>query len=247
MKILVIGDSCTDVYHYGSCVRLAPEGPVPVFMGKRTEVNGGMAKNVYENLISLKDDCHLITNDENITKMRYVEERKNHLLLRVDSHERRVRRIWNIESIDFTKYAAIVISDYDHGFLTEQDIQHISSNSSCPIFMDTKKRLGSWCSDIDFIKINEFEYEKTKDSISSDLEEKLIVTLGENGCRFRGKNYPVVPVEVKDMEGAGDTFLSGLVHDYIRTNDIESSIRLANEYATIVVQHKGVNKIGDFL
>lgn len=247
MKILVIGDSCTDVYHYGKCTRLAPEGPVPVFMATRTEMNGGMAMNVYENLVSLKNDCEIITNPEHITKMRYVEERKNHLLLRVDSHERRVNRILNLHQIDFSKYSAIVISDYDHGFLTESDIEYIASNSSGVVFMDTKKKLGTWCSDIDFIKINEHEYEKTKDTITDDLKEKLIVTLGQNGCRYKDSLFSVIPVEVKDMEGAGDTFLSGLVHDYIRTGNMNSSIELANRYATIVVQHKGVNRIGDFL
>jgi hypothetical protein len=247
MKILVIGDSCTDIYHYGKCNRLAPEGPVPVFMTTRTELNGGMAKNVYENLLSLNNNCDIVTNDEQITKMRYVEERKNHLFLRVDSHERKVGRIKNLKNIDFSLYTGIVISDYDHGFLTEQDIEYIASKANGTVFMDTKKKLGSWCSEIDFIKINEFEYEKTKDFITKEIDDKLIVTLGDRGCRFRDKVFPVLPVEVKDMEGAGDTFLSGMVHDYIRTHSIDSAIQLANNYATIVVQHKGVNKIGDLL
>ena len=31
MKILVIGDSCHDVFVYGKCDRICPEAPVPVF------------------------------------------------------------------------------------------------------------------------------------------------------------------------------------------------------------------------
>ena len=31
MKLLVIGESCLDVYQYGDSVRLCPEAPVPVF------------------------------------------------------------------------------------------------------------------------------------------------------------------------------------------------------------------------
>jgi len=31
MKILVIGDSCTDVFIYGDIERVCPEAPVPVF------------------------------------------------------------------------------------------------------------------------------------------------------------------------------------------------------------------------
>ena len=30
-KILVIGDSCTDIFIYGECNRICPEAPVPVF------------------------------------------------------------------------------------------------------------------------------------------------------------------------------------------------------------------------
>ena len=30
MKILVIGDSCKDIFIYGDIVRIAPEAPVPV-------------------------------------------------------------------------------------------------------------------------------------------------------------------------------------------------------------------------
>jgi bifunctional ADP-heptose synthase (sugar kinase/adenylyltransferase) len=30
MKILVIGDSCVDIFRYGKVDRLAPEAPVPV-------------------------------------------------------------------------------------------------------------------------------------------------------------------------------------------------------------------------
>ena len=39
--MLVIGDICEDVYVYGSCNRLAPEAPVPVFTKINEKRNGG--------------------------------------------------------------------------------------------------------------------------------------------------------------------------------------------------------------
>ena len=36
LKILVIGEACIDRYHVGSCERLSPELPVPVFKKKET-------------------------------------------------------------------------------------------------------------------------------------------------------------------------------------------------------------------
>ena len=53
MKILVIGESCQDVFEYGVSDRLCPEAPVPVFNPTKTVKNGGMAMNVYRNLEAL--------------------------------------------------------------------------------------------------------------------------------------------------------------------------------------------------
>ena len=76
MKILVIGDSCTDVFIYGSCNRLAPEAPVPIFEPIKTVTNDGMAGNVVANLRKLGvGNVELITNREQITKTRYVENK----------------------------------------------------------------------------------------------------------------------------------------------------------------------------
>ena len=61
-----------------------------------------------------------------------------------------------------------------------------------------------------------------------------------------GKVYDVKDVEIKDLSGAGDTFLAGLVCKYLRTNNIEESINFANECATDVVQKQGVTVISKY-
>ena len=94
MKILVIGDKCTDVFVYGSVDRVCPEAPVPVMVSHREERNSGMAGNVYENVKSIcnsffkdKHDIRLISNENNIYKTRYVDEKSNQMLMRVDSND----------------------------------------------------------------------------------------------------------------------------------------------------------------
>ena len=72
------------------------------------------------------------------------------------------------------------------------------------------------------------------------FEDKLVVTLGSKGCRWNGKNFPVEEVPVKDVSGAGDTFLAGLVRGYLDTQDIEKAIEFAQKCTTIVVQKHGV-------
>tara|TARA_Y100000310_G_C20676627_1_gene813452 strand:- start:983 stop:1729 length:747 start_codon:yes stop_codon:yes gene_type:complete len=242
MKILVIGDSCVDRYIYGKSKRLCPGAPVPVLIPTKTIENGGMAKNVQANILSLGAQCDILTNKENIVKTRYVHEHTNHMFIRVDTNEEKIRRIEqkNLKNLD--SYDALVISDYDKGFLSEEDIETLCAEYPL-VFMDTKKPLNYWSRNCSFIKINEHEYENSKTifkDIDYTLYNNLIITLGSKGCRYKDKIYDVEKVDVKDMTGAGDTFLSGLVVKYVESRDIKKSIEFANECATKVVQKKGV-------
>ena len=73
--------------------------------------------------------------------------------------------------------------------------------------------------------------------------DKTIVTKGNEGCLFKNKMYPTEDVQVKDISGAGDTFLAGLVVEYLKSNDIVKSIKFAQECTKIVVQKHGVSTI----
>lgn len=243
MKVLVIGDSCKDIFVYGGISRLSPEAPVPVIVPTHQKENPGMAANVAANLSALGADVDLITNEKQIKKIRFVDERYNHMVLRVDEGDE-CERITNI-NIDYSKYSSIIISDYCKGFLETEDIINISKNSPSPVFLDTKKLLGPWCEYVDFIKINNFEYENNKQNIKDNpnLLSKTIITQGKNGCVYRDHRFLTQEVPVKDVSGAGDTFISGLVVKYIETGDIKKSIMFAQECTTIVVQKTGVATI----
>ena len=246
MKILVIGESCRDIFHYGECSRLCPAAPVPVFKSVSIEKNGGMAKNVQENLNSLGVETDIVTNEgwTTITKTRYVDLNSNHMFLRVDENDDLYGKI-NLDisqKKDFEIYDAIVVSDYNKGFLSTHTLQKVSRLHSL-VFLDTKKILGEWCNDFRFIKINNREYESTKRTLTKNLKEKLIITRGPYGSEHEGELFPVSSVEVKDTSGAGDTFLAALVKKYVETKDIKQSIVFANECATSVVQKRGVSAL----
>jgi len=247
VKVLVIGDACEDVYIYGDCSRLAPEAPIPVFVPQDKTTNGGMAMNVFANLKSLGTDCDILHNVEEITKTRYVDTKTNHIFLRVDTDDKKLKRVEenNLDKDFLNQYDAIVISDYNKGFLTEEDIEKICYNHPLT-FMDTKKNLGRWAEVCTWIKINEEEYNKTFNKIANlghIFDDKLIVTLSEKGCRYKGDIFPVEKVEIKDLSGAGDTFLASFVSDYLKNKNATQAIIFANECATQVVQKRGVNVI----
>jgi bifunctional ADP-heptose synthase (sugar kinase/adenylyltransferase) len=248
-NVLIIGDSCDDIFQYGDIKRLCPEAPVPVFNPTHKKINPGMASNVVANLNALGINTTLITNKESIAKTRIMDERTNQMIVRIDENDisSRIENmiVSSIKNNIYSqkKYDAIIISDYDKGFLFEEDIYNICINNK-NVFIDTKKILGDWCKSSTFIKINNIEYEHTEYTIKNlDIEDKLIVTYRDKGARYLEEWFPVEKVEIRDVSGAGDTFLSGLVSEYLLTNDIKKSIIFAQQCATVVVQKQGVSTI----
>jgi len=239
--ILVIGDSCRDIFVYCEADRLCPDVPVPVLRILNETENEGMAKNVQRNIHSFVPSCDIITNNNWYynTKTRYVHERTNHIFVRIDSGTT-IDRI-NLRDVSLD-YKIVVISDYNKGFLAIDDIEYIC-NKHTNVFLDTKKILGSWADRAKYIKINDYEYVSSMQYPNSKLLDKLIHTKGGDGCVFRGEVYPVKRVEVKDSSGAGDSFLAGLVCRYLKTRDIIKSIEFANGCAERVVQQRGVTII----
>ncbi len=254
MMVLVIGEVCTDVFIYGEIKRLSPEAPVPVLNPLKEVSNDGMAKNVLNNVAALKVEVFSITNKNSIRKIRYVDYKSNQLVLRVDEHDfcDRIEKDTLLSIKDNVTYMsmagrltfdAIIISDYCKGFLTEDDIKFICENNK-NVFVDTKKELGDWINSATYLKINSLEYDKnTKFFENSNVIDKTIVTKGNEGCLFQGKIYPTEDVPVKDISGAGDTFIAALVVEYIKSNDIIKAINFAQECTKIVVQKHGVSTI----
>jgi len=230
-KVLLIGDSCTDIYHYGTIDRISPEAPIPVLLTKNLLSCPGMAANVNNNFKAFGIDTDFITNEEPITKTRFLDIKTGQHLLRVDK-EKTLKEIDDLPKLD--KYTAIVISDYNKGFLSYNHIEQIINTSKVPVFIDTKKRdLKRFKNAI--VKINEREFKNR----TSDCDN-IIVTLGSNGVLYKDNIIPAPKVEVFDVCGAGDTFLSALVCKYINSKDMIASINFANKAASITVQHSGV-------
>ena len=230
MKVLLIGDSCEDVYVYGDVNRLNPEAPVPILEPKREERTNGMAWNVYNNLLSFGIDCQMLTNDEKIVKTRFIDQRSNQQILRYD--EGSTVDPLNDDELSDEQFDALVISDYDKGFLTTEKIFELSSRFVGPVFIDSKK---TNLPEDAYIKINELEYEK----MSYCNHDNLIITRGGKGAEYRGELYPAEKVNVFDVVGAGDTFLAALIYGYLKYGRIDKAIPIANKAAAVAVSHTG--------
>ena len=232
MKVLLLGDSCEDEYIYGRCNRLSPEAPVPILDYAKLQTKSGMAGNVCLNLQSFGLDITFLTNSEKIVKTRFIDEKSNQQILRVDNEER-VKPL--LVPVATNSFDAVVISDYNKGYLSTEKIFEIVDSASCPVFIDSKKTVLPNKENC-FVKINDVEYEKLQHDCYID---NLIVTKGSEGCTYKQTLYPAEKVNVYDVVGAGDTFLSALVYGYITTNNIDESLMMGNRAAAIAVQQPG--------
>lgn len=253
-RILVIGESCRDKTVYGRCNRICPEAPVPVFEYDHEETTMGMSFNVKNNMKALDTtaEVELITNWQLLpVKTRYIDMVSEQMVLRLDEDDSLppmdIQK--KLCEQDLGKFDAVVISDYDKGLLTYDDIAYIASVIDVPLFLDTKKPLKAlYFSRVNFIKINERE-EKLSIAEGADLtrgEMNIIVTLGKAGCKHNGITYPVPEVEVRNVCGAGDTFLAALVVKYLEEGDITKALPFANTCAAEVVRHQGVTVYGHY-
>ena len=239
ISILVVGDKCTDKYVYGECKRLSPEQPVPVLDQTRIEEKPGMAANTELNLKSFGVNTLLLSQREEIIKTRFVDTNSGYQFMRLDETPE-VGRIANAElklALMHMNPAAIVISDYDKGYLSDDDLWHLCHNFNRPMFVDTKKR-RLFNKDNVYWKINKKEYDDlVQDHLPND--DHLIVTLGSSGAYWNGVTYQAQKVKVFDVCGAGDTFMASLVYKFLKTKDMASSIEFANKAASISVTHPG--------
>ncbi|HPC09829.1 MAG TPA: PfkB family carbohydrate kinase [archaeon] len=244
-KVLVIGDSCIDEFQYGVCERISPEAPVPIFKSLYGVQSSGMASNVKNNLEGLGISCDIITNTMvKPHKLRFVDKKTNQMLLRVDGYDRIVEKAEEyLVNINFNDYDAIVISDYDKGFLTENTITNITNKHKL-VFLDSKKKFGKWADGIEFIKVNENEFNNNSKYLIDDFKGELIITLGDEGARHNDVLYHVEQqYAIINLAGAGDTFFAGFVANYLEFGNIPKAINFANKCASWVVSQKGVGVI----
>ena len=229
MKFLVIGDTCRDLYFYGSSNRKNPEAAAPLLDNITTTTRDGMAANVANNLTALGVEVRTLLPPEPWSeKKRYIDERYGTQLLRVD-YDRPSDPLGVLP--DLSAYDAVVVSDYDKGFVSHGILQKL--DGKIPLFVDTKKRELGLLTEA-WVKVNERERE-----LILTPPKHLIATLGNRGSMYEGKYVPAVSIDVIDPCGAGDTYLAAFAWFMMQTGDVHASMTFANAAAAVTCKHRG--------
>jgi D-beta-D-heptose 7-phosphate kinase/D-beta-D-heptose 1-phosphate adenosyltransferase len=240
-KVLVLGDIINDKYIYGTSDRLSPEAPVPVVKQIYTDEIAGGAGLVYDNLINLGVDAHILDYDQpKCTKTRIICD--GHYISRIDDDHiaDSFDILENFVKMDLSEYKYVIFSDYNKGVLdnVEKMIAHCNK-FDCKVIVDPKRHAkhykGAWLVKPNNKEFNEFEFNKWHNNIIVTNADKPVT------AEFDSKRYISVtdPVEVNDVTGAGDCFLAAFVYALINNFDYQKALDLANRASTESVKHVG--------
>jgi len=160
---------------------------------------------------------------------------------------------------------AAILSDYGKGFLTEKVIKSMVSearSNGVPVLVDPKGmdyrryrgatyitpnvREASLASGME-IRSRESLVRAGKVLIDQSHVEGVIITRGKDGStlvtRSKDQDFPVKPVEIVDVTGAGDTVIATLAMAVANGLSIEQAVMLANLAASLVVARFGAASV----
>ena len=155
----------------------------------------------------------------------------------------------NIDDINTDSYDIIIISDYNHGVVHSP--QKLIARVTCPVIVDPKgldwsKYSGAYC-----LKPNRSEFEEvcgklTVDNVRRAIKKyslkAMIITLDAEGVLFIDEDEAIKmkakATEVRDVTGAGDTFLA-VFASYFEADNIVRTLDIANTAAGVSVSKFG--------
>lgn len=152
---------------------------------------------------------------------------------------------------------AVVVSDYAKGVVTQGLLSGLKELKGKTLLTAGPKPINiSHFVGFDYLSLNRSEAIASTSGISSVEEagkflsrqlevEGLVITLGGDGCVLFSKgeqlaNLPALRVQVYDVAGAGDTFLSALTLGLIAGCRFEDAAKIATVAAAAVVRKVGV-------
>lgn len=218
--------------------------------------------NTNNNILILK-----INNRKTTRKIRVIAQ--NQQLLRIDWEDTTeienslIDKILNFIEKIISNIDAIIISDYGKGMITKYLIEKLSyiCKGEIPLIVDPKKEnfsfyRNSFCitpnikeseKAVKFRLKNFSDFTKAGWKIIKEANLKyLLMTLSEKGMLlFDRKNkieikIPVIPVDVSDVTGAGDTAISFFAASVAVKNTPQLSALISSLASSITVKHLGV-------
>jgi bifunctional ADP-heptose synthase (sugar kinase/adenylyltransferase) len=240
-RIAVIGDVLRDIYVHGRledcqdhCQKFVEES--------RVECQGGAANaaNCLQHWES-NDECFGNSNNNAPIKVRFVDG-AGKIVFRHDNDKMCMsdrQRAKELQVLWEWCPHAVLISDYDKGFLTPDTIQSIirtANERGIPCVADAKREPELYAGVV--LKCNA-DYSKRRMWLEHKHGAKMVVTRGADGPYIGGCGYlpTLAPVNCINHVGAGDCFAIhltlALAHDF----SMENATIIAHSAGRVYVQH----------
>lgn len=204
-----------------------------------------------------------------IKKLRIISQSQQ--IIRVD-YEEKIDKIFSkkiiqkyMEFISCHNPRIIILSDYNKGILTKENIRRISKyciKNGIKLFIDPKEMDISSYSNCYLLKPNQKEFKNlfgfeftdkyNKNNLINLLKinsiSNLLITLGKRGMVYFSDDgneikIPSETKEVYDVTGAGDTVISILAANYLNGLDIRSSISISNKAVALTLDKMGASSL----
>lgn len=243
--IVVIGDSISDIYIYGSVERISPESPIPIFKTTRQEKRAGGSGNVVSNLVALGESVLHYHDTNNSIKTRYVCD--NHILFRADTETYKIN---SQTEFDLRDSNYVILSDYNKGFLhNSQQIIEYCNRMGKKVIVDPKKSLENYTG-AHIVKLNKKEFQEYGYGNTPFQARKLfkidtiIITSAAAGIQISSDELEItIPNnemhQIADVTGAGDVFIAALTHFLDKGNDVVTASTKAMKLASLSVTKFG--------
>lgn len=179
--------------------------------------------------------------------------------------------VLNLNAINFFDESKLQnLSDYGYLYMaTSMKLNQIykmierANKDNVKVFLDFPNQQKEFDKEklktVDFVVPNRQEAELLLDVKITNIDEALeavtklksftdgiaIITLDSDGCVFfdkEPKHYPTETIIAVDATGSGDIFRGIFLSEYIKTNDVDQSIKKALQLSTESVKYQGVDK-----
>ena len=227
--------------------------------------NDNTSKEIIKLLKRSKIDFKIFLNKKYSSPIKHRIVEKDHQFLRLDKEEE--TNLWSKHSSlivkfikkNIDKFDALILSDYAKGFLTKDLIKQsisIFKKNKKKIFTDPKQYDISLYRGSDFICPNILEFKKLLKHKNLTFDRKsikrifnlskvkaFIVTKGSIGVSIYMNNEKQINISqeninVYDVTGAGDSFISFFTFFYTKKIDLINSVKLACYACKKIVQKK---------
>ena len=219
-KVLFVGETIIDVYHYGRTLGMPRKAPIIALEYKHTETFQGGVVAASRHADTFCRIVH-IASWQTLRKDRFIEE----------SHNRKLFEVY-ADNVALTTpilpaladYDAVVVTDYGHGMLDDALIERLQEARFLAVNVQTNSgnygfNLATKYRKVDYLCVDEPEarlatqnqhgqIERSLEMLSA-IGDKAVITLGARGAIGTGGVFsPSFFGSVVDTMGAGDAFFA---------------------------------------